>query len=99
METIIRDEELTKVADSVKPDAKRRVYLPKIVIREGVSYHIYTNRLGQIVLDPQITLSASEVWLFKNKATLASVDKGMRESIKGKTKDRGSFLKFTKDES
>jgi hypothetical protein len=99
METIIRNEELTKVADSIKPDAKRRVYLPKLVIKEGISYHMYVNKTGQIILDPQVTISASEAWLFNNKAALDSVDKGMIESNQGKTKDRGSFSKFTKDES
>ena len=97
METILRDDELTKVAEGIKPDAKRRVYLPKTVIKEGISYHIYTNKSGQIVLDPQVTISAAEAWLFNNKAALVAVDKGMKESIKGKTKDRGSFLKYVKD--
>lgn len=97
METIIKDEKLVKIADSVKPDAKRRVYLPKVLLREGVSYHIYANSLGQIVLDPQITISASEAWLFENKTALASVDQGMIESAKGKVINRGSFAKYTKD--
>lgn len=99
METIIRNEELTKVADSIKPDAKRRVYLPKIVIRDGISYHMYINKTGQIILDPQVTISASEAWLFNNKSALDSVDKGMIESNEGITKERGSFAKFVKDES
>lgn len=96
MATIIRDSKLTKIADSVKPDAKRRVCIPKILLREGISYHIYTNRVGQIILDPQITISASEAWLFENKEALASVDKGMAESTNGQTIDRGSFAKYTK---
>ena len=97
MGTIIRDEKLTKIADSVKPDAKRRVYLPKVLIKEGVSYHIYANSVGQIVLDPQITVSAAEAWLFENKTALASVDKGMTESAKRQVIDRGSFSGYTKD--
>jgi hypothetical protein len=99
MATIIRNEKLTRIADSVKPDAKRRVCLPKSLIKEGISYHIYTNEAGQIILDPQITISTSEVWLFENKEALASVDKGMSESTNGQTIDRGSFAKYTKDVS
>jgi hypothetical protein len=99
MAIIIRNEKLTKIADSVKPDAKRRVCIPKSLLKEGISYHIYTNEAGQIVLDPQITISASEAWLFENKKALASVDKGMAESINGQTIDRGSFAKYTKDVS
>ena len=97
MGTIIRDEKFKKIGDSVKPDAKRRVYLPKGLIREGVTYHIYANSAGQIVLDPQITVSASEAWLFENKSVLASVDKGMTESLKRHVIDRGSFSRYTKD--
>jgi hypothetical protein len=97
VETIIRDEKFIKIADSVKPDAKRRLYLPKTLIREGVTYHIYANALGQIVLDPQITIPASEAWLFENKAALASVDRGMTESAKGQVIDKGSFSGYSKD--
>jgi hypothetical protein len=97
MGSIIRDEKLQKIADSVKPDSKRRVYLPKALVREGITYHVYANSLGQIVLDPQITVPASEAWLFENKTVLAAVDKAMTESAKGQTIDRGSFSGFTKD--
>jgi hypothetical protein len=99
MGTILKDENLTKIADSIKPDAKRRVYLPGIALKEGVSYHIYSNSLGQIVLDPQITIPASEAWLFDNKTALAALDKGMNESIKGETVDRGSFSQYKTDET
>jgi hypothetical protein len=98
MGTIIKDEQLTKIADSVKPDAKRRIYIPKILLKEGVTYHIYANSLGQIVLDPQITIPASEAWLLENKEALESVDRGMIESAKGQVKDRGSFSQYTEDE-
>lgn len=98
MGSIIKDEKLTKIAESVKPDAKRRVYLPKVLIREGVTYHMYTNSFGQIILDPQVTISASEVWLFENKTALASIDKGMIESANGQVVDRGSFARYAKDD-
>ena len=99
MVNIIRDEKLTRIANSVKPDAKRRVHLPKVLIREDVTYNIYTNSAGQIVLDPQITIPASEAWLYEDKTALASVDKGMTESFNRRTIDRGSFAKYTKNES
>jgi hypothetical protein len=94
---IIKDQELTIVAKSVRPDAKKRVVLPKSLVKEGIIFHIYSNNAGQIVLDPQVTIPASEAWLFKNKAALAAVDKGIVESTNGKTIDRGSFAKYTKD--
>jgi len=99
MVTIIRDTNLTRIAGSVKPDNRKRVILPKALIKEGITYHIYTNSVGQIVLDPQVTIPASELWLFENKEALASVDRGMAESMNGQVIKRGSFAKYAKDGS
>ena len=94
MVTIIKDEEFTGIAKSVKPDDKKRVVLPKALVREDITYHIYTNSFGQIVLDPQVTIPASELWLFENKEALASVDRGMAEE---QVINLGSFAKYVKD--
>jgi hypothetical protein len=84
MTVIIRDTDFKKVAESVKPDAKKRVVLPKITLQEGVTYHIYRNSLGQIVLDPQVTIPASEVWVFNNPEALELVRQGLSDAAKGK---------------
>ena len=84
MAAIIRDSEFTEIAESVKPDAKKRVVLPKAVVQEGVTYHMYQNRIGQIVLDPQVTIPASEAWLFKNPDAIASVRRGLADAAKGR---------------
>jgi hypothetical protein len=97
MTTIIKDTNLTRIAEGVKPDAKRRVLLPLVLVKEGVTYHIYVNSMGQIVLDPQVNIPASEAWLFEDKNTLASVDRGMAESANGQVINRGSFVKYIKD--
>lgn len=68
----------------MKPDAKKRVVLPKVQVQEGVTYHIYSNSLGQIVLDPQVTIPASEAWLFNNPDALASVRRGLSDAAKGR---------------
>lgn len=81
---IIKDTDFQRVAESVKPDAKKRVVLPKIQFPEGVTYHIYTNSFGQIVLDPQVTIPASEAWLFNNPDALASVRRGLSDATQGK---------------
>ena len=96
---ISKDEELTRIGRSVRPDARQRVSLPKALVKEGITYHIYCNKLGQIVLDPQVTIPASEAWLFENKEVLASIDRGMVESANGLTMDRGSFAEYTEDAS
>jgi len=84
MATVLKDTDLTIVAESVKPDAKKRVVLPKALVKEGIRYHIYTNKFGQIVLDPQVTVPASEVWLFNNPVALASVQRGLADAAQGK---------------
>ncbi len=86
MAVIIRDDQFEKVADSVKPDAKKRVGLSKLV-QEGVTYHIYRNRYGQIILDPQVTIPACELWLFQNPEALASVRRGLDDAKQGRVSE------------
>ncbi|MCJ7521875.1 MAG: hypothetical protein MUP21_06635 [Dehalococcoidia bacterium] len=95
----MKDSAFQRVADGVKPDTKRRIVLPNGTVEEGVTYHIYRNGLGQIVLDPQVSIPAYEAWLFKNPEALASVTQGLLESAQGLTKSRGSFAKYVKDAS
>ena len=84
MVTIIKDAKLIKIAESVRPDAKKRVVLPKALVQEGVIYHIYSNSAGQIVLDPQVTILASEAWLFNNPEALASFRRGLDDAAHGR---------------
>jgi hypothetical protein len=84
MVTIIKNTDFKDIAKNVKPDAKKRVVLPKDLVREGVTYRIYSNSLGQIVLDPQVTIPASEAWLFSDPDALASVRRGLSDAAKGK---------------
>jgi hypothetical protein len=98
MITRIENLEFIELPRTVKPDAKKRITLPDILVQEGVVFSISHNSFGQILLDPQVTIPASELWLFQDKKTLASIDKGMAESNNGQTIDRGSFAKYTKNE-
>ena len=84
MATIIKDTEWIELARSVKPDSRKRVILPKTLVQEGITYHVYHNRLGQIVLDPQVTIPASEAWLFKNPEAIAAVRRGLSDAAQGK---------------
>lgn len=94
MSTLIRDEELKRIAVGVKVDSKRRLLLPKGYVGGDNIFHIYVNKFGQIVLDPQVNVPASEAWLFENEPALASIDNGMREVKEGLTINRGSFANF-----
>lgn len=94
---IIKDENLTEVARNVKLDPKRRINISTaIVLEKDITYHVYSNSFGQIILDPQVTIPASELWVFKNKDVLATLDKGMSEK---KVINRGSFANYAEDEA
>jgi len=84
MTTIIKDEKLVRIPGSIKPDSKRRVVLPGFLVREDIIYHTYSNSAGQIVLDPQVAVPASEAWLFKNPDAIAAVRRGLAEAAQGK---------------
>lgn len=84
MASIIKDDELKRIASNVKPDSKKRVVLPGSLVREDIIYHIYSNRFGQIILDPQVTVPASEAWLFENPDAIAAVRRGLADAAKGK---------------
>ena len=84
MKQIIKNENFREVAVDVKPDAKKRIVLSKAPIAEGITYHIYCNEIGQIILDPHVSIPASEVWLYQNKGALEAVTVGLREVAEGK---------------
>lgn len=84
MATILRDEGLKRIGGNIKPDAKRRVVLPAKLVNEDITYHIYANKLGQIVLDPQVTIPASEAWIFNNPDILASAKQGLSDVSEGR---------------
>ncbi len=81
---ILKNDKFRKIANNVKPDTKKRVVLSRVTIAEGVTYHIYCNDIGQIILDPQITIPASEVWLFKDTEAREAIATGIKEAAEGK---------------
>jgi hypothetical protein len=84
MTTRIEDLNFKALPRTVKPDAKKRITLPEALVKEGVTFRISHNSLGQILLDPLVTIPASELWVFQDKKVLASLDKAMAEAAKGK---------------
>lgn len=99
IEDVIKDTNLIMETKNVKPDYKKgRVVLPKKLVQEGITFRVYYNSDGQIVLDPQVTIPASEAWVFQNKDFINSLDKSMNQSREGRTKNLGSFAEYAKDE-
>lgn len=78
---------------TVHPDAKGRIALGALA--KGVSsFQVSTDRKGRIVLEPFVEIPAREQWLFKNKAALKQVLKGLDDAALGKVTSLGDFSKY-----
>lgn len=98
MSTLVKDSRFELITEILKPDAKTRLTLGQALAQAGVAYNVYRNRLGQIMLDPVKAVPVSETWLYDNKSALASVKRGLLESAAGRTKKRGSFAAYAKED-
>lgn len=88
---IVKDPHFEEVAE-VKADSKNRVTLGKKGWSAKVSiYKVYCNSIGQIILDPQVTIPAHEQWLFKNEEAAKLVKAGLEDA------KRGRFVKARED--
>lgn len=84
---------MTAHARTVHPDTKGRITLGSLA--KGISsFQVSTDGDGRIILEPYVEIPARESWLFKNKAALKQVQKGLQDSAKGKVSKRGDFTKF-----
>jgi hypothetical protein len=87
------------VARDVRPDTRRRIALGRALADlDDASFNVYRDEHGRIILDPQVSIPASEAWLFRNKKALASVRRGLAEAAEGKAKVIGSFAAFAEDD-
>ncbi len=81
---IIKDSHFEEVTE-VRVDSKNRITLGKNKNMAKASiYKVYRNAIGQIILDPQVTIPAYEQWLFKNKEVAGLVKTGLKDAKKGR---------------
>jgi hypothetical protein len=92
-------QELELIARDVRPDSKRRLTLGKALsgLDEDIRFDIYRKPDGQIVLDPQVSIPASEAWLYRNPEALASVRRGLQDLAEGKVA-YVSFVEYADEE-
>ncbi len=94
-----RSSEYRLLARDVRPDSRRRVALGRALDDLGdASFNVYKDAEGRIILDPHVSIPASEAWLFRNEKAIDSVRRGLEEVAAGKAKSRGSFAKFAEDD-
>lgn len=92
--SVLKNSKFSLVSKYVTMDSKKRVRLASAV---GEAFNVYSNDIGQIILDPVEVVPASEAWLWKNKAALASVKRGLRQAEEGPGHDLGSFTRHAKE--
>jgi hypothetical protein len=80
---VVRDDAFAEVAE-VWVDSKNRIALGRAGSLRMSSYKVYKNTHGQIILDPQVTIPAAELWLFRNKNARRLVQKGLEDAKKGR---------------
>jgi hypothetical protein len=94
-----RPAERRLVARDVRPDSRKRISLgPALKDLEGASFTVYIEPTGKIVLEPQVSVPASEAWLFSNKRALESLRRGFEEVAAGNTRNLGSFAEYADDD-
>ena len=84
--------EFRVIKEIVQPDNRGRISLGTEVKLK--TYRALTNDLGQILLEPVVTIPEREVWLFENTETLANLKQGLQESAMGKGEYLGSFAEY-----
>lgn len=91
---------LVLIARDVRPDAKKRVTLAKAMtgLDEDIRFDVYLNESGQILLDPQLSVPASEAWLYRNPKAISAVRRGLQEAAEGKAVPTGSFAQYADEE-
>ena len=75
-------------------DSKKRVTLGKLIQSDDThTFQATVKSNGDIVLRPMTSIPTRELWLYKNKKALKSVQQGLTEEG---TVSRGSFAKHGK---
>ena len=97
-QNVVKDPDFVEIAE-VKADGKNRVQLGrKVKGSQTRFYRVYQNVHGQIILDPQVMVPASEAWLFQNRQAAQMVQKGLEDARNGKvTKAKEDFSKYAED--
>jgi len=94
---LLRGDNFTEITE-LRADNKKRITLGKIIDAKITGYRVYRNERGQLLLDPLVTIPASEAWLYQNPERIASVLQGIQEAGEGKLVNRPSYAQFADDD-
>lgn len=86
------------VARDVRADSRKRISLGRALDDLGdASFNVYKDGEGRIILEPHVSIPASEAWLFRNQQAIDSVRRGLSAVAEGQAKAGRSFAKFVVD--
>jgi hypothetical protein len=78
----VRDSHFHKVAEA-RLDSKRRLVLGKVAL-QAERFNVCQNELGQIMLDPVISIPLSEVWIFQDPQIRKDMQAGLEDARAGR---------------
>lgn len=78
--------------ENVGTDNRGRVTLGSMA--QEKRYRVLVNESGQILLDPVISVSEQEMWLWQNKEAMAAIKQGIAQAAAGQVEDLGSFAEY-----
>lgn len=74
--------------NKVNLDSRNRIPLTKVLHTHACSaktFNIYWEG-ERIILEPLVEIPEREMWIYKNKKTLASLERGIKDAGNGKTR-------------
>lgn len=89
---MITKDQFWLVKDSIQTDEQGCLNLE--LKTRSTEYRIFTNKLGQILLDPISNIPDREQWLWQNPEAKASVQRGIEQAAKGEVHDLGDFSQY-----
>ncbi|MBM3464051.1 MAG: hypothetical protein FJX76_18300 [Armatimonadetes bacterium] len=84
-------------------DSKKRLSLTRVLTElksmvgddlDKLVFRVEINEIGQVLLTPEVSIPAHELWLYKNREASDSVHRGLKEAEEGKFVSKGSFAQF-----
>ena len=88
----MQEQDFQVVKEVTQSDSRGRLTLGQIV--KGKSYRVMINDEGQILLDPVVSISERELWLWQNPDALASVKRGIEQASVEQGRDLGDFSQY-----
>jgi hypothetical protein len=88
----IASQDFREIKDDVHADTRGRLTLGAVAKEK--KYKVFVNDMGQILLDPVVSIPEHELWLWQNAEALDLVKRGLKQSAEGQGRSLGSFAQY-----